>query len=159
MAVACICVFVILPLNLIGTIIGRNWAGHPNFPCRVNAVPRPIPEKKWLVFITSELIRLFIYCVVQALASNTVRGVSIYIVQYDIVFTARWFWYSKELFSQIWWAVKSHQVRLKMFVVQVHGTCSHIGSWWCITFWIHFHWNVSPATPDYVPFFWIWYCI
>jgi transmembrane 9 superfamily member 3 len=46
-AVACICLFVILPLNLIGTVVGRNWAGHPNFPCRVNAVPRPIPEKKW----------------------------------------------------------------------------------------------------------------
>lgn len=46
-AVACICVFVILPLNLIGTVLGRNMSGQPNYPCRVNAVPRPIPEKKW----------------------------------------------------------------------------------------------------------------
>ncbi|NWS38542.1 TM9S3 protein, partial [Probosciger aterrimus] len=42
----CICFFVILPLNLVGTILGRNLSGQPNFPCRVNAVPRPIPEKK-----------------------------------------------------------------------------------------------------------------
>lgn len=46
-AVCCICLFVILPLNLVGTILGRNLSGQPNFPCRVNAVPRPIPEKKW----------------------------------------------------------------------------------------------------------------
>uniref|UniRef100_A0AAR2JQM1 Transmembrane 9 superfamily member n=1 Tax=Pygocentrus nattereri TaxID=42514 RepID=A0AAR2JQM1_PYGNA len=46
-AVCCICFFVILPLNLVGTILGRNLSGQPNFPCRVNAVPRPIPEKKW----------------------------------------------------------------------------------------------------------------
>lgn len=46
----CICFFVILPLNLVGTILGRNLSGQPNFPCRVNAVPRPIPEKKWYVF-------------------------------------------------------------------------------------------------------------
>lgn len=49
-AVCCICFFVILPLNLVGTILGRNLSGQPNFPCRVNAVPRPIPEKKWYVF-------------------------------------------------------------------------------------------------------------
>ncbi|KAK5908266.1 hypothetical protein CgunFtcFv8_016340 [Champsocephalus gunnari] len=45
-AVCSICFFVILPLNLVGTILGRNLSGQPNFPCRVNAVPRPIPEKK-----------------------------------------------------------------------------------------------------------------
>lgn len=49
-AVCCICFFVILPLNLVGTILGRNLSGQPNFPCRVNAVPRPIPEKKWYVW-------------------------------------------------------------------------------------------------------------
>ena len=47
LAVACICLFVILPLTLVGTILGRNLAGLPDSPCRVNAVPRPIPEKKW----------------------------------------------------------------------------------------------------------------
>lgn len=48
-AVACICIFVILPLTLIGTVLGRNLAGQANYPCRVNAVPRPIPEKKWFM--------------------------------------------------------------------------------------------------------------
>lgn len=48
-AVTCICIFVILPLTVIGTILGRNLAGTPDAPCRVNAVPRPIPEKKWFM--------------------------------------------------------------------------------------------------------------
>lgn len=48
-AVTCICIFVILPLTLIGTVVGRNLDGQPDFPCRVNAVPRPIPEKKWFM--------------------------------------------------------------------------------------------------------------
>lgn len=30
-AVCCICFFVILPLNLVGTILGRNLSGQPNF--------------------------------------------------------------------------------------------------------------------------------
>lgn len=47
LAVAAICFFIILPLNLVGTILGRNLAGHSDNPTRVNAVPRPIPEKKW----------------------------------------------------------------------------------------------------------------
>ncbi|XP_046391984.1 transmembrane 9 superfamily member 3 [Ischnura elegans] len=48
-AVTCICLFVILPLTAVGTVLGRNLAGQPDFPCRVNAVPRPIPEKKWFM--------------------------------------------------------------------------------------------------------------
>jgi len=48
-AVTCICLFVILPLTLIGTVLGRNLAGNPDYPCRINAVPRPIPEKKWFM--------------------------------------------------------------------------------------------------------------
>jgi len=48
-AVTCICLFVILPLNLVGTVLGRNLAGSPDHPCRINAVPRPIPEKKWFM--------------------------------------------------------------------------------------------------------------
>lgn len=39
----------ILPLTMVGTILGRNLAGTPDAPCRVNAVPRPIPEKKWFM--------------------------------------------------------------------------------------------------------------
>jgi len=48
-AVTCICLFVILPLTLVGSVLGRNLAGSPDYPCRVNAVPRPIPEKKWFM--------------------------------------------------------------------------------------------------------------
>ena len=48
-AMLCIIVFVILPLNLIGTILGRNLSGGSNPPCRVNAVPRPIPSKRWFM--------------------------------------------------------------------------------------------------------------
>ncbi|XP_076368296.1 transmembrane 9 superfamily member 3-like [Tachypleus tridentatus] len=48
-AVTCICLFVILPLTLVGTVLGRNMFGQTNYPCRINAVPRPIPEKKWFM--------------------------------------------------------------------------------------------------------------
>ena len=33
-AVTCICLFVILPLTLVGTVLGRNLAGTPDYPCR-----------------------------------------------------------------------------------------------------------------------------
>lgn len=49
LAVTAICLFVILPLTLVGTVMGRNMGGHADYPCRVNAVPRPIPDKKWFV--------------------------------------------------------------------------------------------------------------
>lgn len=49
LAVVCICLFIILPLTLVGTVLGRNLNGQSNAPCRVNAVPRPIPEKKWFM--------------------------------------------------------------------------------------------------------------
>lgn len=45
--VALICLFIILPLTLLGTIVGRNTRSHSTNPCRVSPVPRPIPEKKW----------------------------------------------------------------------------------------------------------------
>jgi len=65
-AVACINLFVILPLTLVGTVLGRNLSGTPDYPCRINAVPRyqicrligfekpnysprPIPEKRWFM--------------------------------------------------------------------------------------------------------------
>ena len=41
--------FVIVPLTLIGSVLGRNMAGTVDLPCRVNPFPRMIPEKKWLV--------------------------------------------------------------------------------------------------------------
>ena len=48
-SVACICLFVILPLTMVGAILGRNISGQPDNPCRINTVPRPIPEKKWFM--------------------------------------------------------------------------------------------------------------
>lgn len=40
-------VFVSCPLCLLGTIIGRNWAGGSNNPCRVKRIPSPIPRRPW----------------------------------------------------------------------------------------------------------------
>jgi len=48
-AMVCILLFIILPLNLVGTILGRNISGQESTPCRVNAVPRPIPHKRWFM--------------------------------------------------------------------------------------------------------------
>ncbi len=45
--VMAIALFVIFPLNLAGTLFGRNISGQPNVPCRINTVPRPLPVKKW----------------------------------------------------------------------------------------------------------------
>lgn len=45
--VGLIWLFVSVPLCVMGTIVGRNWAGVPNDPCRVNAIPRLIPERRW----------------------------------------------------------------------------------------------------------------
>jgi transmembrane 9 superfamily protein 3 len=39
--------FISFPLVLLGTVLGRNWSGVPDNPCRVKTIPRPIPEKKW----------------------------------------------------------------------------------------------------------------
>ncbi|OON19795.1 endomembrane protein 70, partial [Opisthorchis viverrini] len=49
LAVVAILLFVIVPLNLVGTVLGRNLCGQANYPCRINSVPRPIPEKKWFM--------------------------------------------------------------------------------------------------------------
>ena len=46
-AVLCIWLFLVFPLTLIGAVVGRNFAGAGNFPCRINPIPRPIPEKRW----------------------------------------------------------------------------------------------------------------
>ncbi|KAI3436249.1 hypothetical protein D9Q98_002302 [Chlorella vulgaris] len=39
--------FISFPLCLFGTVVGRNWAGAPDHPCRVKRIPSPIPDKKW----------------------------------------------------------------------------------------------------------------
>lgn len=45
--VVLIWLFISFPLTLVGTIVGRNWNGIADNPCRINPVPRHIPEKKW----------------------------------------------------------------------------------------------------------------
>ena len=45
--VVAIFLFVIVPLTLVGAVLGRNLTGVADNPCRVNPLPRPIPEKKW----------------------------------------------------------------------------------------------------------------
>ena len=46
-AIIAIWFFLVFPLTLLGTVIGRNWKGQADFPCRVNPIPRQIPEKTW----------------------------------------------------------------------------------------------------------------
>ncbi len=46
-AISLIYIFICCPLVLAGTVFGRNWSGTPDFPCRVNTIPRHIPESKW----------------------------------------------------------------------------------------------------------------
>ncbi|KAJ3044211.1 hypothetical protein HDV00_002889 [Rhizophlyctis rosea] len=47
LAILSIWFFLAFPLTLLGAIIGRNWSGEPNFPCRINPIPRPVPDKVW----------------------------------------------------------------------------------------------------------------
>ena len=47
--VVSIFIFVIVPLTLVGSVLGRNIAGSVELPCRVNPFPRAIPEKTWWV--------------------------------------------------------------------------------------------------------------
>eukprot|EP00981_Chlorochromonas_danica_P010976 scaffold3595_cov235-Ochromonas_danica.AAC.14 len=39
--------FVALPLAVAGTMFGRHWGGKYDPPCRVNSIPRPIPQVSW----------------------------------------------------------------------------------------------------------------
>ncbi|CAI9770128.1 unnamed protein product [Fraxinus pennsylvanica] len=48
--------FISFPLAFLGTVIGRNWSGAPNNPCRVKTIPRLIPEKKW--YLTPSVISM-----------------------------------------------------------------------------------------------------
>jgi transmembrane 9 superfamily protein 3 len=43
----CIWLCVSCPLVLLGTIMGRSTSAQGDFPCRINALKRPIPEAKW----------------------------------------------------------------------------------------------------------------
>ena len=70
--------FISFPLALLGTVVGRNWSGTPNNPCRVKTIPRPIPEKKW--YLTPSVI---------ALMGGLLPFGSIFIEMY-FVFTSFW---------------------------------------------------------------------
>ena len=62
LAIGAIILLLALPLNLIGCIFGRNLAGANFVPCRVNAVPRPIPDKKWSLLSPSPLPLHLLHC-------------------------------------------------------------------------------------------------
>ncbi|RZC62671.1 hypothetical protein C5167_024434 [Papaver somniferum] len=57
MVVFVIWAFISFPLALLGTVVGRNWNGALNNPCRVKTIPRPIPEKKW--YLTPSVVSIF----------------------------------------------------------------------------------------------------
>ena len=40
-------VLVCLPLQLVGTLLGRSFDGNPHNPCRTAAIPSPIPVAPW----------------------------------------------------------------------------------------------------------------
>ena len=46
-AVVAIWLFSAVPLCAFGTVFGRHWSGGADAPCRVNAIPRLIPDKRW----------------------------------------------------------------------------------------------------------------
>jgi hypothetical protein len=70
--------FISFPLALLGTVVGRNWSGVPDNPCRVKTIPRPIPEKKW--YLTPTVV---------ALMGGLLPFGSIFIEMY-FVFTSFW---------------------------------------------------------------------
>lgn len=47
MVMLCIWLLVSCPLTILGTIVGRSMATVGDFPCRVNALMRPVPDGKW----------------------------------------------------------------------------------------------------------------
>lgn len=76
--VVLIWMFISLPLCLLGTVVGRNWAGTPDNPCRVKRIPSPIPEKAW-----------YLQPWALALAGGLLPFGSIFIEMY-FVFTSFW---------------------------------------------------------------------
>jgi transmembrane 9 superfamily member 3 len=71
-------IFVSFPLCLLGTVVGRNWAGAPDNPCRVKRIPSPIPERPW-----------YLRPAAVALAGGLLPFGSIFIEMY-FVFTSFW---------------------------------------------------------------------
>ena len=78
LVVAVIWSLVSVPLCLLGTVIGRNWAGVPDNPCRVKTIPRQIPDKAW--YLDPLVVRL---------AMGVLPFGSIFIEMY-FIFTSFW---------------------------------------------------------------------
>lgn len=66
------------PLSLAGTVIGRNWAGSADLPCRVKRIPSPIP-----------IVPIYLHPVVIAIFSGVLPFGSIFIELY-FVMTSFW---------------------------------------------------------------------
>jgi transmembrane 9 superfamily protein 3 len=77
-AVLFIWAFISFPLTLVGTVVGRNWNGTSDNPCRVNPVPRAIPEKRW-----------YLHPVVNVALGGILPFGSIFIEMY-FIFTSFW---------------------------------------------------------------------
>lgn len=70
--------FISFPLCLFGTVVGRNWSGASDYPCRVKRIPSPIPDKQW--YLKPHII---------SLAGGLLPFGSIFIEMY-FVFTSFW---------------------------------------------------------------------
>jgi len=77
-AVLSIWLLISVPLTMFGTVVGRNWNGTADNPCRINPVPRIIPEKKW-----------YLHPFVNILLGGILPFGSIFIEMY-FMFTAFW---------------------------------------------------------------------
>ena len=95
--------FFSFPLALLGTVVGRNWSGAPNNPCRVKTIPRPIPEKKW--YLTPSVVSMM---------GGLLPFGSIFIEMY-FVFTS--FWNYKVNIMTLWfeWLAKKILVWARPF--------------------------------------------
>lgn len=47
LSIILIYICLVLPLTLVGTLVGRSWSGKPDIPCRINAISRPIMKGPW----------------------------------------------------------------------------------------------------------------
>ncbi|BDA44667.1 Transmembrane 9 superfamily member 3 [Coccomyxa sp. Obi] len=70
--------FLSFPLCLFGTVVGRNWNGLPDNPCRVKRIPSPIPARQW-----------YLQPAVIALMGGLLPFGSIFIEMY-FIFTSFW---------------------------------------------------------------------
>lgn len=77
-AVLAIWILISVPLTMFGTVVGRNWNGTADNPCRINPVPRQIPEKKW-----------YLHPLVNIVLGGILPFGSIFIEMY-FMFTAFW---------------------------------------------------------------------